>query len=147
MHTAARFLGRFILISLLAYLAPASFAAERQRIQVDDYAIQAVITPQNHQIKAVARVKFTALDDITIATFTLHNGLKPTRVLDATGQSLSAERVSQDSTVRVSLPGTLSKGMSSSLTFEYEGTLQSADDSPVQGSSSLTSAIPTASRR
>jgi tetratricopeptide (TPR) repeat protein len=133
MHTAARFLGRFILISLLAYLAPASFAAERQRIQVDDYAIQAVITPQNHQIKAVARVKFTALDDITIATFTLHNGLKPTRVLDATGQSLSAERVSQDSTVRVSLPGTLSKGMSSSLTFEYEGTLQSADDSPVPG--------------
>ena len=134
MHSgAARILGRFILISLLAYLVPASFAAERQRIKVDDYAIQAVVTPQNHQIKAVARVKFTALDDITIATFTLHNGLKPTRVLDATGQSLSAERVSQDSTVRVSLPGTLSKGMGSSLTFEYEGTLQSADDSPVPG--------------
>ncbi len=50
-----------------------------------------------------------------------------------TGQTLSAERVSQDSTVRISLPGTLSKGSSSTLTFEYEGTVQSADDSPVPG--------------
>jgi aminopeptidase N len=113
--------------------AAAGFAAERQRLQVDDYAIQAVVTPQNHQLKAIARVRFTALDDITIATFTLHNGLKATRVVDATGEPLTAERVSQDSTVRVSLPGTLSKGSSTSLTFEYEGTVQSADDSPVPG--------------
>jgi aminopeptidase N len=114
-------------------LAAAGYAAEKPRIQVDDYAIQAVVTPQNHQIKATARVRFTALDDISIAVFTLHNGLKPARVLDATGEVLSAERVSQDATVRVSLAGTLSKGSSTSLTFEYEGTLQSADDSPVPG--------------
>ena len=49
------------------------------------------------------------------------------------GEELTAERVSQDATVRVSLPGTLSKGSSTSLVFEYEGTLQSADDSPVPG--------------
>jgi tetratricopeptide (TPR) repeat protein len=117
----------------MLYLAPASFAADRQRLQADDYVIQAVVSPGTHQLKAVARVKFTALDDITIATFTLHNGLKPTRVLDATGQPLSAERVSQDASIRISLPGTLNKGNSTSLTIEYEGVLQSADDSPVPG--------------
>jgi hypothetical protein len=84
-------------------------------------------------MKAQARVKFTALDDITIAVFELHNGLRPTRVLDSSGQSLSAERVSQDSTVRIALPSGMSKGASGTLYFEYEGALQSSDDSPVPG--------------
>ena len=134
MQSAVRLFRRiFFPIAILALLATSAPAADRARIQVDDCAIQAIVLPQTHQLKAIARIKFTALDDITIATFTLHNGLKPTRVLDATGQALTAERVSQDATVRVSLPGTLSKGSTTSLTFEYEGTVQSADDSPVPG--------------
>ena len=133
MHIAARSLLRVVLILSLATLIPVSYAADRQRIQVENYVIQAVVAPQTHQIKAIARVKFTALDDISIATFQLHNGLRPTRVLDADGQTLSAERVSQDSSVRISLPAGLSKGASSTLTFEYEGSIQSADDSPVPG--------------
>ena len=133
MHIAARSAGRVVLILVLATLVPASFAADRQRIQVDDYVIQAVVAPQTHQLKAIARVKFTALDDISIATFQLHNGLRPTRVLDANGEVLSAERVSQDASVRISLPAGMSKGAASSLTFEYEGVVQSADDSPVPG--------------
>ena len=104
MHSAARALGRVVLILSLVWFATASYAADRQRIQVESYVIQAVVTPQTHQLKAIAQVKFTALDDISVATFTLHNGLRPTRVLDADGQALSAERISQDATVRVSLP-------------------------------------------
>ena len=61
-----------------SWLGFACFAAEKQRIQVNDYIIQAVISPQTHQLKAQARVKFTALDDITIAIFELHNALRPT---------------------------------------------------------------------
>src|SRR3974390_259916 len=133
MQSAARVLGRVVLILSLAPFSISAFAADRQRIQVENYVIQAVVTPQTHQLKAVAQVKFIALDDISVATFTLHNGLRPTRVLDAEGQTLSAERISQDSTVRVSLPAGLSKGASSTLIFEYEGTVQSADDSPVPG--------------
>jgi len=133
MHTAARALGRVVLILSLASLAIPTFAADRQRLQVDNYVIQAVVVPESHQLKAVAQVKFTALDDISTATFQLHNGLRPIRVLDAEGQTLSAERVSQDATVRVSLPAGLSKGATSTLIFEYEGTLQSADDSTVPG--------------
>ena len=132
MQVSARSLARLLVISVFAMVS-VCFAAEKPRIQVNDYVIHAVITPQNHQIKAQARVKFTALDDITIATFELHNALRPTGVVDANGQPLSAERVSQDSTVRISLPGGLSKGASTTLTFEYEGAIQSVDDSPVQG--------------
>ncbi len=132
MQISARSRGRVLVFSLFA-LVSTCIAAEKQRVQLNDVAVSAVVFPQTHQIKAQARVKFTALDDITIAIFELHNGLRPTRVLDSSGQALSAERVSQDSTVRVALPGGLSKGTSDSLIFEYEGVLQSSDDSPVPG--------------
>jgi len=131
MHSAARSLGRLLVCMFM--LASVGWAAEKPRIRVDDYVIHVAVTPQTHQLKAQARVKFTALDDINIATFELHNALRPTRVVDANGQSLSVERVSQDSTVRITLPNTLTKGSSDTLIFEYEGAIQSADDSPVQG--------------
>jgi tetratricopeptide (TPR) repeat protein len=54
-------------------------------------------------------------------------------VLDEKNQPLSAERVTQDSTVRVPLPNGLAKDSSTTLTFEYEGQLESADNSPVPG--------------
>jgi tetratricopeptide (TPR) repeat protein len=132
MQMPARSRGRVLIFSLFA-LVSSCFAAEKPRLQINDVAVNAVVMPPTHQIKAQARVKFTALDDITIAVFELHNGLRPTSVLDGSGQTLSAERVSQDSTVRVALSGGMSKGASQTLIFEYEGVLQSSDDSPVQG--------------
>jgi Peptidase family M1 domain/TPR repeat len=133
MQIAARSLVRVVLMLSAVGMVLPCFAAEKQRLQVNDYAIQAVVSPQTHQIKAQARVRFTALDDITIAIFELHNALRPTLVLDASGQPLSVERVSQDSTIRISLPTGLTKGSSDALTFEYEGAIQSGDDSPVPG--------------
>ena len=124
---------RRVFIVLVFALVSTCFAAEKPRIQINDVAVNAIISPQNHQIKAQARVKFTALDDINIAIFELHNDLRPTRVLDASGQPLSAERVSQDSTVRIALANGMTKGATDTFTFEYEGALQSSDDSPVPG--------------
>ncbi len=127
-----RSLARMAAVVLFA-LAAVCFAAEKPRLQVNDYIIHVAVSPQTHQLKAQARVKFTALEDINIATFELHNDLRPTRVIDANGQNLSVERVSQDSTVRISLPNGLTKGSTDTLIFEYEGALQSGDDSPVPG--------------
>jgi len=110
-----------------------SWAAEKARLRVDDYQIDAVLTPHLHQISAKAKVKFTALQDLNVAVFELHNDLRVTRVLDEKNQPLSAERVTQDSTVRVPLANGLSKDASTTLTFEYEGTLENADNSPVPG--------------
>jgi hypothetical protein len=103
------------------------------RLRVDDYQIEAELSPHTHKIVARAKVKFTALEDLNVATFELHNGLRVTKVSDTAGKPLSAERVTQDSTVRVQLLTPLPKDASTTLTFEYEGTLESADDSPVQG--------------
>ncbi|HWR35959.1 MAG TPA: M1 family aminopeptidase [Clostridia bacterium] len=137
MQKARRPLGR-ALLALFVVLAGFTLAlhiraAEKTRIQVDDYVIDATLQPATHRLTARARVKFTALDDISVATFELHNALRPTRVLDAEGHTLSAERVTQDSTVRVALPAGMSKGQTTTLTFDYEGVLLHAEDSPVQG--------------
>jgi hypothetical protein len=118
---------------LLLLLATPSWAAEKARLRVDDYQIEVELTPHLHQMTARAKVKFTALQDLTVAIFELHNDLRVTRVLDEKNQPLSAERVTQDSTVRVPLPAGLAKDASTTLTFEYEGQLDSGDNSPVPG--------------
>ena len=54
-------------------------------------------------------MKFTALQDLSVAVFELHNDLRVTKVTDEKKQHLSAERVTQDSTIRVPLPSGLPK--------------------------------------
>ncbi len=118
---------------VLFLVAMPSWAAEKAHLRVDDYQIEAELMPHLHQLAATAKVKFTALQDLNVAVFELHNGLRVTKVLDANNKPLSAERVTQDSTVRVPLPQGLQKDATTSLTFEYEGQLETADDSPVPG--------------
>jgi tetratricopeptide (TPR) repeat protein len=120
-------------LSLVVLLASPSWAAEKARLRVDDYQIEAELNPHLHQITARAKVRFTALQDVPVAVFELNNDLRVTKVLDEKNQPLSAERVTQDSTVRVQLPVGLSKDASTTLTFEYEGILENADNSPVPG--------------
>src|SRR5438445_217015 len=121
----------FALLVLLTSLP--AWAAEKARLRVDDYVIDAEIQPNAHKLKARAKVKFTALEDICVVSFELHNALRPTKVLDDAGKPLSAERITQDSSVRVARPKGLAKDTSTTLTFDYEGVLESADESPVQG--------------
>src|SRR5579863_1818512 len=116
-----------ILTLLLISFSLPTWAAEKARLRVDDYQIDAELTPHTHKISARAKVRFTALEDINAAVFELHNGLRVNKVTDDAGQTLSVERVTQDFTVRVQLSKPLSKDASSSLTFDYDGTLDSAD--------------------
>src|SRR5246500_3582190 len=118
---------------VLALTALPSWAAKKPPLRVDNYQMEATLEPHLHQITARAKVKFTAQQDLSVAIFELHNDLRVTKVLDEKNQPLSAERVTQDSTVRVPLPNGLSKDASTTLTFEYEGQLESADNSPVPG--------------
>jgi hypothetical protein len=118
---------------VLPLVALPAHAADKMRLRVDDYKIDAELAPHTHKLVARAKVKFTALEDLSVVTFELHNDLRVTKVTDESGKLLSAERVTQDSTVRVQLAKDLPKDASTTLTFEYEGALDSADDSPVQG--------------
>ena len=108
-------------------------AAEKPRMRVDDYQIDVELLPQTHKLTARATVKVTALEDLSVATFQLNNGLRITKLTDASNKPLTPERNTQDSTVRFALNSGLAKNASSTFNFEYEGTLESADDSPVQG--------------
>lgn len=121
---------------LLLALAASSIsarAAEKPRIRVDSYQIDVQLVPTAHKLVGRAKVTFTAIEDVNTAVFELNNALRPTRVTDAGGNSLSAERVTQDSTIRIALPQNLAKDSSTTLTIEYEGILQTGEDSPVEG--------------
>src|SRR5258708_38332131 len=124
---------RFLTLPLVALFAIPPRAADKPRLRVDDYQIEAQLDPHLHQITARAKVRFTALQDMSVAVFELHNDLRVTKVTDEKNQPLSAERATQDSTVRVPLPAGLSKDSSTTLTFEYEGQLETGDNSPVPG--------------
>ena len=127
-----RELAAFLVLASL-FVALPSWAAERARFHVDDYQIDAVLNPHDHKITARAKVKLTALEELNVAVFNLHNDLRLTKVTDESGKPLTVDRTPQDSSVRVSLNKTVQKGDSATLTFDYEGILDSADDSPVQG--------------
>jgi tetratricopeptide (TPR) repeat protein len=100
---------------------------------VDDYQIDAELLPQNHKLTARAVVKITALEDVSVASFQLNNSLRITKLVDAANKPLNPERNTQDSSVRFALNGGLAKNASTAITFDYEGTLETPDDSPVQG--------------
>ncbi|HLJ85905.1 MAG TPA: M1 family aminopeptidase [Candidatus Angelobacter sp.] len=134
MLIAGCFLRRaFAFFALTFVFVLPSLGAEKSRIKAEDYVIDAEIVPKTHHLTARAKIKFTALEDVNFATFELHNALRPSRVLDGSGHALTAERISQDNAIRVAFPATMAKGASSTLTFEYEGGLANADDSPVEG--------------
>jgi len=120
----------FVAVNFLVFPV---LAAEKARLRVENYDIDAELSPRAHKLTAKAKVRFTALDDLSAATFELHNALRPTKVTDEAGKTLQVERISQDNAIRVGLPDGLAKGRTATLNFEYEGTLDSADDSPVPG--------------
>ncbi|MBZ5665182.1 MAG: peptidase M1 [Acidobacteriia bacterium] len=110
-----------------------ALAAEKTRLHVDDYQIDVELLPQTHKLTARAAVKVTALEDLNVATFQLNNGLRITKLTDANNKPLTPERNTQDSTVRFALLSGIAKNASTTINFEYEGTLENADDSPIPG--------------
>ncbi len=122
-----------IFLWLVLPTAAQSAGNEKARLHVDDYEIDATLTPQVHKLSATAKVRFTALEDLDYVSFELHNALRVSKVTDADGKPLSADRIPQDSTIRIELPSTMMKGTSTTLTFDYDGILDSGDESPVPG--------------
>jgi aminopeptidase N len=117
-----------------AAILSAQERAERSRIHVDHYVIDAEINPRTQTVSAVVQVRITPVDDnITTASFELNNALNVSRIVDETGRQISASRSTQDFSVRLSFPNPLQKGKSTTLTFTYDGRLAGNEDSPVYG--------------
>ncbi len=133
------------LAALAALAAPLSLCAQqppaRPTINITGYTIDAELDPAAHTLQATARVAFTALDNVDSASFDLHSALKVTRVTDAHGKALSAERAA-NSSLRVTPPTPLAKGDTAVYTFTYDGTLSGAEPGPVEGLKLATIADP-----
>ena len=69
----------FVLLFVLLSISQL-WAAERTRLRVDNYVIDAVLVPQTHRLVARARVTFTALDNLNSASYELHKDRKSTRL-------------------------------------------------------------------
>ena len=121
-------LGIVFAAPLMSWGAPA-----RPQLQVTGYVINADLDPAANKLTATADVAFTALEDLTTATFELNNGLQITKLTDAKGAALESERLTTNSTVRISLAAPVKKGTSTTFHFEYSGVLTGSDTSPVEG--------------
>ena len=122
------------LLCSAAWTLPAQERRNTSRIDVEQYTIDADITPNTHSIAAKTSVRFIPLDDnITSASFELNNALNVSRVVDDKGKQISASRNQQDFTVRLSFDQPLTKGQPVTVTFYYDGKLSGDEDSPVYG--------------
>ncbi len=121
--------------SLWRSAAYAAWAQDRRsRIDVEQYTIDAEVSPDTQSLTAKASVRFMPLDDnITSATFELNNALNVSRVVDDKGKQIPASRNQQDFTVRLSFDQPLPKGQPVTITFYYDGKLSGQEDSPVYG--------------
>ncbi len=129
-----RALWRCVALLVFPALTATVFAAPpRVPLQVNSYVITADLDPAVNKLTATAVVSFTALDDLTTASFELNNGLQITKLTDATRKPLQNERLSTNSTVRVTLPAAMAKNTMTTWTFEYTGVLTGAETSPVEG--------------
>jgi tetratricopeptide (TPR) repeat protein len=116
-----------------AFRAPAQ-EQRRSRIDVEQVAIDAEISPSAQTISAKASIRLTPLDDnVASAAFELNNALNVSRVVDEKGTQIPASRNQQDSTVRLSFEPPLTKGQPASITFYYDGRLSGQEESPVYG--------------
>jgi aminopeptidase N len=126
-----RYVCFLVLLSLI--VGAGAQAAEKPRMRVDDYQISVELLPETHKLSGHAVVKVTALEDLNVAIFQLNNALHVTKLADASNKPLTPERNTQESSIRFGLNSDLAKNTSTTFTFDYEGTLENADDSPVQG--------------
>ena len=125
----------WVTAALVAATVAAAEAQERRsRIDVERYSINAEINENTQTLSAKATVRFVPLDDnVNNATFELNNALNVSRVVDESGRQIPASRSQQDFTIRLNFDQPLAKGKPLSVTFDYDGRLTGAEDSPVYG--------------
>src|SRR5260370_22469038 len=102
--------------------SPARAQDRRSRIDVEQYTIDAEISPATQSLTAKASVRITPLDDnTTSAAFELNNALNVSRVVDDKGKQIPASRNQHDFIVRLSFEHPPVKGQPVNITSYYNG--------------------------
>jgi aminopeptidase N len=138
-RSSARALSQVVafVCALPALLMPPGAIAqvERQpqaaRFEVTKYSIDARLFPATHMLKAHTRVDFVPQVDLTSVSFELNSNLRVATVADTSGRSLQFQQ--EGLTLSVQPLNPFTAGKTSSITFDYSGSLASADNSPVEG--------------
>jgi hypothetical protein len=129
---AAPLAAAVILLAATA-VVPAQERRSGSRIDIDQYTIDAEISPDTQSIDAKATVRFVPEDNTNSVVFELNNALNVSKVVDGAGQQVQASRNQQEFTISLILDQPLPKGQPATLTFYYDGRLTGQEDSPVYG--------------
>ena len=123
-------------VAVWAVISTSVFGQARRgadaRIDVEKYTIEARIDPVKQTLAAKVKMDFTPQDEATEVTLGFHHALDLRTITDSAGNVAIGTRL-PDSNIRVQFAQALPKGKPTSLTFDYEGKLTGAEESPVWG--------------
>jgi hypothetical protein len=105
----------------------------RPLIDVQHYQIDAEIDLATQVLQAETEVTFVPREETNSVILELNNGLNVTRVVGPDGVEIPAVRYRQDFTIRLSFGDNLPLNQPYAVKFTYDGRLQGADNSPVEG--------------
>lgn len=105
----------------------------RSHIEVQHYTIDAQVNPRTQTLTATAKIEFTPLETANDVTFELNNALTVSKAADGQGASIATSRGTADFSVRVMMPGGITKNQPTMISLTYDGKLTGDEDSPVPG--------------
>jgi hypothetical protein len=123
MHGQLAWMILVLLLSAQFLQAPSLRAQSSQpAIRISGYNIDIVLDPAQHTIGAKVAVSFTALRELTAVEFKLNPALQVDGVVDASGHSLRAIRVSLDAAeLHITPLIPMKSGDTLTWTFNYQG--------------------------
>ncbi|MBZ5535807.1 MAG: tetratricopeptide repeat protein [Acidobacteriia bacterium] len=108
-------------------------ADPRGRIDVKNYIIDASLNPATHQLEAKVKIQFTPLEsDVSHLEFDFNANLTPARISDEKNRPVRFTQDPEASKLSIDLDTSLTKSQEATLVFEYHGTLNKSDRSPVE---------------
>ena len=123
-----------LVLSLLAVSGAAAQTPHGFPFRATNYDVEVIVNPNDQTIQAQAKVDFVADQVAKTLLVELHPDLRVTSVKSADGQTLNFGRDNNSPLLMtVELPGAATPGKQVTLTFEYNGPVSSADDSPTKG--------------
>lgn len=122
---------------VLSLLAASSASAQSPRgfpFRATNYDVEVIVNPSDQTIQAQAKVEFVADQVAKTLLVELHPDLHVTSVKSADGHALNFGRDNNSPLLlTVELLGAATPGKQITVTFEYNGPVSSAEDSPTKG--------------
>ena len=105
----------------------------RIRFDIKSYVVDASLNPASHQLQAKVKIRLVALTaGVSRLDFDFNGNLVPTQVADDKNRPIPFSQDPDASQLHVNLNTPLDAQQEATLVFEYHGTLNTSDRSPVE---------------